>query len=59
MHIKEAIQNGVFTIDGAMGTAVQALDTDIERDYLDRENCTDILTKSRPDLVKAIHVSFL
>ncbi|MBC8201756.1 MAG: homocysteine S-methyltransferase family protein, partial [Planctomycetes bacterium] len=59
MHIKEAIQKGFFTIDGAMGTAVQAIDTDIDRDYLGRENCTDILTKSRPDLVKAIHVSFL
>jgi 5-methyltetrahydrofolate--homocysteine methyltransferase len=59
MHIKEAIENGLFTIDGAMGTAVQAMDTDIERDYLGRENCTDILTKARPDLVKAIHVSFL
>ena len=59
MHIKEAIRTRLFVIDGAMGTAVQAIDTDIDRDYLGRENCTDILTKSRPDLVKAIHLSFL
>ena len=33
----------------AMGTAVQSMDLDPIRDYLDRENCTDILTNSRPD----------
>ena len=58
-HIKTAIGSGLFVLDGAMGTAVQAMDTDIERDYLGRENCTDILTKSRPDLVRSIHASFL
>ena len=58
-HITQAIQAGVFVLDGAMGTAVQAMDTQIDRDYLGRENCTDILTKSRPDLVRQIHDSFL
>ena len=58
-HICEAIHTGVFVLDGGMGTAVQAIDTDIDRDYLGRENCTDILTKSRPDLVRQIHDSFL
>ncbi len=58
-HIKTAIESGLFVLDGAMGTAVQGMDTDIEHDYLGRENCTDILTKSRPDLVRSIHDSFL
>ena len=58
-HIKTAIESGLFVLDGAMGTAVQAIDTDVMRDYLDRENCTDILTKSRPDIVRKIHDSFL
>ncbi len=58
-EIKTAIQSGVFFIDGAMGTAVQAIETDVENDYLGRENCTDILSKTRPDLIKQIHVSFL
>jgi len=57
--IKNAMNSGLFILDGAMGTAVQGMDTDVIRDYLDRENCTDILTKSRPDLVRAIHDSFL
>lgn len=59
MNIVQAIERGVFVLDGAMGTAVQSMDTDIDRDYLGRENCTDILTKSRPDLVRGIHDSFL
>ena len=57
--IKTAIESGIFVLDGAMGTAVQAMDIDVHRDYLDRENCTDILTKSRPDIVRKIHDSFL
>ena len=59
MHIKEAISKRAFVIDGGMGTAVQSIDTDIDRDYLGRENCTDILSKSRPELVEQIHASFL
>ena len=58
-NIKTAIESGLFVLDGAMGTAVQAIDTDVKRDYLDRENCTDILTKSRPDIVRKLHDSFL
>ena len=54
-----AIDSGVVVLDGAMGTAVQALDTDVFRDYLGRENCTDLLTRSRPDIVRSIHDSFL
>jgi len=59
IHIKDAIKDGVFVLDGAMGTAVQAMNTDMGRDYLGRDNCTDILTKSRPDWIRAIHNSFL
>ncbi|MCK6449420.1 MAG: methionine synthase [Alphaproteobacteria bacterium] len=45
----------VLLCDGAVGTQVQALDLDVDRDYLGQENCTEILNKSRPDLVRAIH----
>ncbi len=38
-----------------MGSRVQALTLDIERDYWDRENCTEVLNLSRPDLVREIH----
>src|SRR5690349_6810477 len=49
------LRERVLLCDGAMGTQVQALDLDINRDYLGQENCTEILNKSRPDLVRQIH----
>jgi 5-methyltetrahydrofolate--homocysteine methyltransferase len=52
-HLRER----VLLADGAMGTRVQALDLTLE-DYLGAENCTDILTKSRPDVVRDIHMSY-
>ncbi|MBV9252039.1 MAG: methionine synthase [Acetobacteraceae bacterium] len=38
-----------------MGTRVQALTLDVETDFWGRENCTDVLNLSRPDLVREIH----
>jgi 5-methyltetrahydrofolate--homocysteine methyltransferase len=38
-----------------MGSRVQALTLDIEKDYWDKENCTEVLNLSRPDLVREIH----
>ncbi len=58
-EIMKAVKSGLFVLDGAMGTAVQTMNIDPIQDYLDRENCTDILTKSRPDVVRSIHDSFL
>ena len=45
----------VLLCDGGMGSRVQALTLDVERDYWGRENCTDVLILSRPDLVRDIH----
>jgi len=45
----------VLLLDGAMGTATHARDLDIERDYDGQENCTEILTRTRPDVVRDIH----
>jgi DNA-binding response OmpR family regulator len=38
-----------------MGSRVQALTLDIDKDYWGKENCTDVLCLSRPDLVREIH----
>ncbi len=54
-HLLDALRDKVLLCDGGMGSHVQALPLDIERDYWGRENCTDILTLSRPDLVRDIH----
>src|SRR3954454_5125611 len=54
-HLLEALRDRVLLCDGGMGSRVQALTLDIDKDYWGRENCTDVLTLSRPDLVRDIH----
>lgn len=55
----ETLKERVLLCDGAMGSRVQMLDLDIEKDYLGNENCTEILNLSRPDLVVEIHKGYL
>jgi 5-methyltetrahydrofolate--homocysteine methyltransferase len=54
-HLLDALRDRVLLCDGAMGTRVQALTLDVDRDFWGRENCTDVLCLSRPDLVREIH----
>ncbi len=54
-HLLDALRDRVLLCDGGMGSRVQALTLDIEADYWGRENCTDVLVLSRPDLVREIH----
>jgi 5-methyltetrahydrofolate--homocysteine methyltransferase len=49
----------VLVLDGAMGTSIFARDLSVERDYCGCENCTDILVRTRPDVIQEIHESFL
>jgi len=49
----------VLVIDGAMGTSIHNCDCDLERDYLGKENCTEILVRTRPEVIQEIHESFL
>ena len=54
-HLLDALRDRVLLCDGAMGSRVQALDLDVERDFWGKENCTEVLNLSRPDLVRDIH----
>ncbi|HYF06192.1 MAG TPA: homocysteine S-methyltransferase family protein, partial [Acetobacteraceae bacterium] len=54
-HLLDALRDRVLLCDGGMGSRVQALTLDVERDFWGRENCTDVLVLSRPDLVRDIH----
>src|SRR6195952_3617382 len=54
-HLLDALRDQVLLCDGGMGSRAQALPLDIEKDYWGRENCTDVLVLSRPDLVREIH----
>ncbi|MEX0777697.1 MAG: methionine synthase [Phycisphaeraceae bacterium] len=55
----DQLDRRVLVFDGAMGTSIHNLDLDLERDYLGRENCTEVLVLSRPDAIQGIHESFL
>jgi 5-methyltetrahydrofolate--homocysteine methyltransferase len=54
-HLLDALRDRVLLCDGGMGSRVQALTLDIEKDYWNRENCTEVLNLSRPDMVREIH----
>jgi 5-methyltetrahydrofolate--homocysteine methyltransferase len=55
LPLLEALSTQVLLCDGGMGSRVQALTLDVEKDYWDKENCTEVLNLSRPDLVREIH----
>ena len=48
-----------LVLDGAMGSALQQMDLTVDGDYLGRENCVDLLVRSRPEIIQSIHESFL
>ncbi len=54
-HLLEILRDRVLLCDGGMGSRVQALTLDVDRDYWGQENCTEILNLSRPDMVREIH----
>lgn len=53
-HLKDR----VLLCDGGMGSLVQAMDLSVETDFMGQENCTEILTESRPDVVREIHTKY-
>jgi 5-methyltetrahydrofolate--homocysteine methyltransferase len=54
-HLLDVLRDNVLLADGAVGTRVQALTLDVAHDFWDKENCTEVLNLSRPDLVREIH----
>ena len=57
-HLLDALRNSVLLCDGGMGSRVQGMTLDVDRDYRGKENCTDVLNLSRPDLVREIHRTY-
>ena len=54
MKLLDTLKERVLLCDGGMGTYVQAMTLDVDKDYWGKENCTDILCLSRPDIVRNI-----
>ena len=49
----------VLLCDGATGSRVQAMSLATETDFEGQENCTEVLNRSRPDLVRELHAGYL
>ena len=55
----EQLERRVIVYDGAMGTSIQNYNLTVEGDFEGKENCSEILTVTRPDVIREIHASYL
>src|SRR5580700_2494394 len=53
----QTVKERVVVYDGAMGTNIQARNPTLD-DYWGKENCSEILVLSRPDIIRDIHADF-
>src|SRR6201982_465509 len=53
----QIVRERVVVYDGAMGTNIQLRNPSLD-DYWGKENCSEVLVLSRPDIIKDIHAAF-
>src|SRR5258706_6235305 len=53
----QIVKDRVVVYDGAMGTNIQLRNPSLD-DYWGKENCSEVLVLSRPDVIKDIHAAF-
>jgi 5-methyltetrahydrofolate--homocysteine methyltransferase len=53
----QTVKERVVVYDGAMGTNIQLRNPSLD-DYWGKENCSEVLVLSRPDIIRDIHASF-
>jgi 5-methyltetrahydrofolate--homocysteine methyltransferase len=53
------LEKRVLVCDGAMGTMIHKCTCDLHKDYLDKENCCEVLNLTRPDVIQGIHEAYL
>jgi 5-methyltetrahydrofolate--homocysteine methyltransferase len=53
----QLVKERVVVYDGAMGTNIQLRNPSLD-DYWGKENCSEVLVLSRPDIIRDIHASF-
>jgi len=54
----QTVRERVVVYDGAMGTNIQVRNPTLD-DYWGKENCSEVLVLSRPDIIRDIHADFL
>jgi 5-methyltetrahydrofolate--homocysteine methyltransferase len=53
------LERRVLLFDGAMGTQIHARDLSVDQDFWGKENCSEVLVLSRPDVIRSIHGAYL
>jgi len=53
----QTVRERVVIYDGAMGTNIQKRNPSLD-DYWGKENCSEVLVLSRPDIIRDIHADF-
>ena len=53
----KTVQERVVVYDGAMGTNIQLRNPTLD-DFWGKENCSEVLVLSRPDIIRDIHADF-
>jgi 5-methyltetrahydrofolate--homocysteine methyltransferase len=53
----QTVKEHVVVYDGAMGTNIQQRNPTLD-DYWGKENCSEVLVLSRPDIIREIHADF-
>jgi 5-methyltetrahydrofolate--homocysteine methyltransferase len=53
----QTVSERVVVYDGAMGTNIHKRNPTLD-DYWGKENCSEVLVLSRPDIIRDIHASF-
>jgi hypothetical protein len=53
----QTVKERVVVYDGAMGTNIQTRNPTLD-DYWGKENCSEVLVLSRPDIIREIHSDF-
>ncbi|HEY6339431.1 MAG TPA: methionine synthase [Candidatus Sulfotelmatobacter sp.] len=53
----QLVKQRVVVYDGAMGTNIQKRNPTLD-DYWNKENCSEVLVLSRPDIIRDIHADF-
>src|SRR5579871_4681861 len=57
--LRDALATRILILDGAMGTMIHQAPLSLEKDYLGKENCPEILVVTRPDVIGGIHRAYL
>lgn len=58
MDFLDLARSRVVVFDGGMGTQIQLYDLSVDDDFRGAEGCCDILTLTRPDVIREIHARY-